>query len=75
MGVKAEDIGFDDGLGADGSGDDVAQWMLGGLGGCELAGPDLIFDKGVVVREAGEVATTEEVGAAVADMREGEGVW
>lgn len=74
LGMMALHLGFDSGLGADGAGDEVTHGRAGCLSGSDLSGAELLFYKGVVAGELLQMAATEAVTAAVADMREPEGV-
>lgn len=78
--AEAVGVGLDAGVGADGAGDVVAHGGDGGFVGGDLAGLELLFDEGVVVRELLEGAGAEAVAAAVADVGEeeigwGDGAW
>jgi hypothetical protein len=71
--VMAPDLGLDARPGADGTGDEVAHGRAGGLGGGNLTGAELFFDKGMIVGELLQMASAEAVTAAVAYVGEPEG--
>ena len=65
-------VDLDLGLGPERAGDDRALGVLGGLLVGQLAAPDQLLDQRVVLGEALERAVAEQVGAAVADVRDRE---
>jgi hypothetical protein len=75
LGMVALDVGFDGGLGAYGTGNEVTHGRLGGLLRGDLAGAELLFDEGVIVGELLEIASAEAVTATVSDVNEPKGSW
>ena len=72
-GAEALDVGLNGGLGAYGTGDEVAHGGAGGFFSGDLSGAELFFDEGVILGEEGKLAAAAAVTAAIAYVGEPKG--